>query len=292
MNKKKCPACDSVLVNGLTEWHYHCVKCNYESSSLLPKINNYKNHLMIDEDARTSGLYKTRIKNFKKLILAIEILYSKKAKILDVGCAHGWFLEVVSENGFDALGIEPDQYVYQKYGASNKLMRLGYFPEALEESEKFDLIVFNDVIEHIPDIDFIVQSCKLHLKKDGALVINLPSSNGMIYRVCKVLCKLKVTEYFERLWQKDMPSPHVHYFNLENLTNILKNNGFEVKKKGVLSTISLSGLYQRISYAKNKNFLLNVLIFIVAISSIPLLKIFPKDIIYIIASESISENDK
>ncbi len=40
--------------------------------------------------------------------------------------------------------------------------RKGYFPDALDKKEKFDVIVFNDVIEHIPNIEGALASCFQH----------------------------------------------------------------------------------------------------------------------------------
>ena len=54
--------------------------------------------------------------------------------------------------------------------------------------------------------------------------------------------------FLKKFWQKDLSSPHLHYFNLSNLISLLKNNGFDIKTKGSLSTLRLTGLYKDYLY--------------------------------------------
>jgi SAM-dependent methyltransferase len=237
---------------------------------------------LIDENTRAAGLQELRISNFKKLMMNIKSLKPNKGRLLDVGCAHGWFLET-ARNDFEVFGLEPDKNIFDATSRRGLPVRMGCFPNALNEEERFDIIVFNDVIEHIPDIKQVLASCHQRLNKNGLLALNLPSSNGIFYRLSKILCRLGLPIFFERLWQKDLPSPHLHYFNLFNLTNLLKSSGFEVKKSGSLSTMRLSGLYARISYTGNLNIVARAFIYISIALFLPILKIMPQDIIYIIS---------
>lgn len=221
MLKEICPACKSKLSNGYYPWHLLCKICNYEKANLQPTINLYSAHQLINEGARETGLRDLRISNFKKLLTSIKSLKPNGGRLIDVGCAHGWFLETVI-NDFDILGLEPDKNVFDATSRRGLPVRMGYFPDALNESEKFDVIVFNDVIEHIPDIENTLASCHQRLNEDGLLVLNLPSSNGIFYRLSKIFCYFGYSNFFERLWQKDLPSPHLHYFNLANLIFLLK----------------------------------------------------------------------
>ena len=67
----------------------------------------------------------------------------------------------------------------------------------------FDAIIFNDVFEHLPDpIDAIVAVERL-LADDGILVLNLPSSDGLFFRVSTLLNRLGWRGPYERLWQRE-----------------------------------------------------------------------------------------
>jgi 2-polyprenyl-3-methyl-5-hydroxy-6-metoxy-1,4-benzoquinol methylase len=282
VSKQICPVCQSELISGYRSWHLMCKSCGYEKANLQPIINYHAAHQLIDEVAREDGLRDLRISNFKKLLKIIKMLKPNGGCLLDVGCAHGWFIEA-AKNDFDVSGLEPDKKVCDAASRHGLPVRMGYFPDALDDSEKFDVIVFNDVIEHIPGVEFILASCRERLNKGGLLVLNLPSSNGVFYRLSKIFCRFGVSSFFERMWQKNLPSPHLHYFNMPNLINLLENNGFEIKVKGSLSTLRLAGLYTRVSYTGKLDRLSRIFVYVSTALFLPVLKILPSDIIYVVA---------
>lgn len=282
MPKEICPVCQSELHAGYRSWHWICKSCGYERANLQPTINLHSSHQLIDEGARETGLRELRLGNFKKILADIKSIKTKNGYLLDVGSAHGWFLDIAKKE-FKVLGLEPDENVFDATSHRGLPVRKGYFPEALDENEQFDVIVFNDVIEHIQDIESILKLCPQHLNKDGLLVLNLPSSNGLFYRLSKVFCRFGYAGFFERMWQKDLPSPHMHYFNLHNLIALLEKNGFEVKIKGRLSTLKLDGLYTRVSYAGNQNIVARIFVYVGVALFLPMLRILPSDIFYVVS---------
>lgn len=282
MSNEICPSCKSKLFIGSCSWHLLCKNCKYEKANLRTKINLHSAHQLIDEDARETGLKELRIRNFKKLLTSVKSLKRSGGRLLDVGCGHGWFLDT-AKNDFDVLGLEPDKDIFDVSHRRGLPVRMGYFPDAVDEDEKFDIIVFNDVIEHISNIEYILACCHQRLYENGLLVLNLPSSDGIFYRLSKMFCFLGYSNFFERLWQKDLPSPHLHYFNLTNLIFLLKNSEFDAIDKGGLSTLSLTGLYTRISYTGEHNFVARMLICLGVTLVLPMLKILPCDIIYVVA---------
>lgn len=285
MPNEVCPVCENTLaVGGYHSWHFLCKNCRYEKSNLQPTINLNSSHQLIDESARETGLRELRKANFIKILESIKSLKQNGGSLLDVGCAHGWFLET-SEKDFKVAGLEPDKLIFEDTFRRGLPVRMGYFPQALDENEKFDIITFNDVIEHISDVKLTLASCYQRLNKEGILVLNLPSSDGVFYNLSKLFCKLRFFSSFERLWQKGFPSPHLHYFSQRNLIALLENNGFEVKITGNLPAISLNNLYKRISYTKALGKTASVFIYITIALLLPVLKIFPSDIIYVIAQK-------
>lgn len=285
MVDKTCPVCKSTLVVGIEPWHLVCRRCKYEMAKLLPTINQTDLHRPLDEFSRESSLRTVRNINFRTLLSIIGKHISNHHKLLDVGCAHGWFLELAKDQ-FDVLGIEPDQIIFKQTLKLGLPIRLGYFPQILSTDEKFDIIIFNDVIEHIPDIQSVLSACNDHLKVNGLLVLNLPDSGGTFYRLSKIFSFVGIKGFFERMWQVGMPSPHVHYFNQKNLSVLLENQGFKVKDKGRLETLSLDGLYTRLTYANKKQSpMVTGLIYVLICVAIPLLKRMPSDIAYVITQK-------
>lgn len=276
-----CISCGGELRTGLTSWHRICRNCNYEKGLLTTDINAPGEPIM-DQQQRESGLYEVRKRNFEQLTSLLSTLKPEGGKLLDVGCAHGWFLSAARKH-FDVLGVEPDRNIYEVCRSKELTVRNGFFPTIINAQESFDVIVFNDVFEHIEDSNFILQACRQHLNDNGLLLLNLPNQKGIMYHVTKILYKLGVESMFERLWQKGLPSPHLHYFNQENLGQLLIQQKFEVVNKGTLDTLVLPGLYSRINYTGNLSVPVALLLYAIAAISIPILKILPGDIIYLVA---------
>lgn len=280
MINKYCPVCNSLMSSGLKIWHWECSKCGYEKAEFEPAINETVAHEKIDEHNREAGLRSLRLENFEKLLKAIENNGHSSGALLDVGCAHGWFLEAAQKRQFQALGIEPDRNIFKIAAQRGLPVRQGFFPEILKVNEKFNVIIFNDVFEHIPDLNSVLTGCRKHLEFDGVLVLNLPSSSGVFYKTARFLCALGIGGFFDRLWQKDFPSPHLHYFNRKNLKLLLEANGFKEVFAGNLPILRLKGLFARVSHTGEYSLPISFVICILISFIAPFLWLMPSDNVY------------
>lgn len=273
-----CIVCGNTQTAGLASWHASCPACHYESAALSVAINEHTD-VEIDEAGREAALKAIRLENFRAIVqYAKRHVRPGARKLLDVGSAHGWFLETAREH-FEVLGIEPDAAVGARAAARGLPVRAGFFPDVLEEGERFDAIVFNDVIEHIPDIHSALGACRQHLNDEGVLILNLPSSRGFFYRFSKLVARLGWRMPFERLWQKDMPSPHVHYFSPDNLARLVAGQGFALADCAELPALRAKGLRERLAYVGKVSPLSLWLQYIAVLCAIPVLRVFPSDII-------------
>lgn len=275
----RCIVCGQAQTVGLMPWHATCHACGYESAALEGTINAVPAGAPVDEAAREAGLKALRQENFRDIV-AIARRFAKPGarRLLDVGCAHGWFLDI-ARDGFDVLGIEPDEKVGQRTAARGLPVRQGYFPEALAPGESFDVIVFNDVIEHIPDIHGALDACHERLSPDGLLILNLPNSAGFFYRLSKLFARLVWRSPFDRLWQKGLPSPHVHYFAPENLARLVGSHGFIQLHSQELPSLRTKGLLNRMRCAGNISGPALYVQYLAVLAMVPLLRVFPSDII-------------
>lgn len=273
-----CIVCGNTQTAGLASWHATCPACHYESAALSVAINQHTGR-EVNEAKREAGLKALRLENFRAIVQ-----YAKRhvrpggRSLLDVGSAHGWFLETARED-FDVLGVEPDAVVGSRAAARGLPVRAGFFPDVLKEGEQFDVIVFNDVIEHIPDIGGALDACRERLSPDGILILNLPNSRGFFYRLSKVIARLGWRTPFERLWQKDLPSPHVHYFSTGNLAKLVAGRGFALVDSAELPALRAKGLRERLSCAGTVPTLSLWVQYIAILCAIPVLRVFPSDII-------------
>lgn len=249
---------------------------------MQPAINSSARRGLIDESSRKSALLAIRISNFQKIIQNLQQLRPKGGHLLEVGCAHGWFLGLASQY-FGVVGLEPDRGIYQSSDYQGNRVQMGYFPDALAATEMFDVIVFNDVIEHIPDIQKTIIDCRMHLTPGGLLALNLPSSQGIFYRLSKWLAKMGFPGSFNRMWQEGLPSPHVHYLNLDNTRAMLERNGFTVRLHRNLPALSLRGLWGRLTYTGDTHPIISAAMFVAIVAAYPALRLLPADIMFVVA---------
>jgi SAM-dependent methyltransferase len=277
-----CIVCGENLRKGQLPWHFFCCSCGYEGSTLANAINETDSHAEVDEGARARGLEGIRQENFRVLTSMARSFAAPGARaLLDVGCAHGWFLEQASEH-FDVLGLEPDREVGRQTASRGLAVREGYFPGALREKERFDVIVFNDVIEHIPEIRQALAECHRRLNERGILVLNLPNSAGTFYRLAKLLARVGAAGPFKRMWQFAVPSPHVHYFNSGNLAPLVTRCGFVLRHQREMRAIQHEGLLDRMRCVGKAHPLSLYITYIAICCILPFLRMLPSDIMVLI----------
>ena len=232
-----CGACGCPMqpVNG---WVWVCRSCGLEASSLKSGVGR-------DVD----GLEALRKKNFLEIWSQLGRLGDMHGKrLLEVGCAHGWFLESAPDYGIRAIGIEPvggDGDI----AAKSITVLNGQFPEATSSFENgaFDFLVFNDAFEHLPNPTGALAECARLLGNEGQLVINLPMNTGIMYRVAKALHALGWPMPYERLWQKSYPSPHLFYHSEKSIVRMVGESiGFSLRQQWPIHAIVLEGLWARI----------------------------------------------
>jgi len=280
-----CPCCDGPLLAGWTDWHSRCKACGYEGSSLKPCINEAEPSVALDEGLRREALETLRESNFKDL-LRVLARHRRPGEdtLLDVGAAHGWFVKASlrEQPAWTAQGLEPDTAVAAQAQAEGLPVLNGFFPQALEPGTRVHAITFNDVFEHLPDLPAMLAACRTHLQPQGLLVLNLPTCQGVFFRVASVLQKLGLSGPLRRLWQEGMPSPHLHYFAADNLRLLLQRHGFEVVERTSLVSIRREGLIARLRYFPRGRWIATLVGPFLWLA-VPVLQRFPADILVVVA---------
>lgn len=267
----KCNVCFSEMQKASNEldWISFCKQCGYLSSELSS-----------GSGSEVVGIKSIRIKNFNKILKIISCYRSLNTIVgLEVGCNKGIFLDEAKRKGFRCIGIEPDIKAFTEAVDKGHEVYNGFFPEAaLVKNDKYDLIIFNDVFEHIPDIHGAKLALNKMLTSNGLLVLNLPDSNGILYRAAKLFAILGWNEPIERLWQKGLSSPHLSYFNSNNLIDFFCNDGeYSVLYKDRLESIQIKGLWDRLR-SGGQSRVLSLIIFLPLAMIAILSQFLPSDI--------------
>lgn len=202
---------------------------------------------MLDEARRAEGLRPLRDQNTRKeLRLVARARPIRGLRFLDVGAAHGWFLEVAAREGALAEGIEPDERIAEAARARGLRVATGYFPEAVSTGATFDVICFHDVLEHIVDVAGALSACRALLRPSGLLVVSAPDAGGVLFGLARLLAALGIRGPLERLWQFGYPSPHVSYFDRRTLARIASRHGFRRRLDAPVPSLALRGLWARV----------------------------------------------
>ena len=122
---------------------------------------------------RISYIKESIINSFK---LKEKVKPLEKVKILDIGCGGGLLSEPMSRLGADVMGIDASDKNIEiaKFHAKKDNLNIKYLcasPEQLNTSTKFDVILNMEIVEHVKDVDFFLQSCSKLLRKNGIMFV-------------------------------------------------------------------------------------------------------------------------
>ena len=247
-----CIICKDKMDGPHNGYWFECSACGFLSSTLSETIKETGANSTIDEAYRHQALEKLRRLNHKFILKQLEIHQQPNAKkLLDVGSAHGWFLKAAAQYGYVTKGIEPDEGIISMANLEGVPVTHGFFPQDLEPSERFDIITFNDVFEHLPSPQGVLNACFEKLSSNGLLAITLPSSKGVLFLMAKLLNRLGIHGPFDRMWQRNFPSPHLSYFDPDNLSELVQNHHFHEIYRSNLNSVTTKGLWERLRYDKN-----------------------------------------
>lgn len=239
--------CEGPFAPGATDWILRCRRCGFLCSTLENRAGEGPRADAIDETARAHALDAVRHESFARILDVMDGLAPGRGRLLDVGCAHGWFLAAARERGWEVHGIEPDRAVAQRTDARlRERVVEGWFPRDLPSGERWEAISFHDVFEHLDDLDAAVAAVERALAPGGLVVVNLPWAGGVLHRIALALARAGRPAALDRLWQRGFPSPHLSYFTPETLAALWRRHGFEELHREALRTVRLRGLWARL----------------------------------------------
>lgn len=241
-HEKPCVACGAAMQE-VHSWVWRCSVCGLETSMLFPGAGG-----------GVDGLEALRRDNFERMWSELAGDFPKTAiRLLEIGCARGWFLELAQSRGYSVVGVEPGEYGEEARAKGFEVLT-GLFPKVTNHfaDGSFDIIVFNDVFEHLPNPIEALVECSRLLADGGMLILNLPVSSGALYSVSKILRRFGWSAPYDRLWQKGYSSPHLFYYAEKPLKRLLGNTiGFRLRTGCKLRSTLRNGLWKRVKSGAN-----------------------------------------
>ena len=224
----KCPGCSLIFVSPMPgpavlkdiyEAHYYNNK-----NSLEMGYDNYS-----EEE---TNIRKTALKRLKYIER-----YAKKGKLLDVGCAFGFFMDTARKNGWDVSGIEISRVAIEHALKIGLNVTEGNIDIMDLPGEKYNLITLWDVVEHLTKPKEVLVKLRQRLDKGGILVLSTPDIGSIPAR----LTGGKWIGF-------KSPREHLWYFSKTTISKLLAETGFRVKKVFYAGKhVSLSMFIDRLS---------------------------------------------
>lgn len=157
-------------------------------------------------------------------------------RVLEVGCGEGAFFEHFDKDA-EIWGVEPD--MFSASIAQKKAFRMFnsdyHAADALIPESYFDVIVCNDVIEHVVDYLDMLKSLRTKLNQQGRLIASVP--NVRFYTNLKRLV-------WSGDWQyKDsgiLDRTHMRFFTMKSLQRSLLETGYSIE-----SCVGINSLIDR-----------------------------------------------
>lgn len=149
-----------------------------------------------------------------------------KGKILDVGCAFGFFLDVAKKSSWKTFGVEISNHAV-KYATDKLGLKVfeGELKGANFPSDYFDVITFWDNIEHLRDPSATLMEANRIVKENGLIVITTANAAGIN------------AKFFGKKWIVYAPPWHLYYFSYRNIQQLLLKANFRIEHiniRGVL----------------------------------------------------------
>ncbi len=169
-------------------------------------------------------------------ILLKNIVGSGK-KVMDIGCRNGVLTKHFSQSN-RVLGVDIDEIALSKASATLGIETMvvdlnGDWSEL--QSQKFDVIVAGEVLEHLYFPQKIVEQVVAHLNSGGIFVGSVPNAFSLKHRLRYLRGSKKYTPLSD--------PTHINQFNLSELENLFKKYFKKVEIIGLGRYKKLSRLF-------------------------------------------------
>lgn len=241
----ECPVCNSKLIRYVFSMQgYRIEKCqNCSLMGINPQPDDRKlseiynaNYFSIgdaaDGEIHSRSLKQSTAKHYLSLLdqyINTSKIPLQGRRLLEIGPGYGDFLNCANDLNYEVTGVE--------YSLDNFNKARDYLPPQvrlicgeisdIKQGEKFDIIVFNDVLEHVRNPRIFLDQVYNKLSDDGVILCVIPSLDSFT-------AKLQKTNWVE------FKLEHLYYFNNTNIKTLVHLSGFgDIKLFPAKKTLSL-----------------------------------------------------
>jgi 2-polyprenyl-3-methyl-5-hydroxy-6-metoxy-1,4-benzoquinol methylase len=185
------------LLNNLVGWRGYILKKN--SNKLTPNIIK-----------RVMGLFGRR-----------ENAPKKPLSLFEVGCGTGYMVKIAEDEfSIHSKGVELNpyfvEYAEKEFGLGGKVFCADIDEFDFAGTDKADIIIMNDVIEHLLNPRKVLIKCNKLMNKNGIMFLSTPNIEGESFKLLR------------DGWQFIGPTEHLYYFSADTILRLLDKTGFRV----------------------------------------------------------------
>lgn len=127
---------------------------------------------------------------YRLIFNVIERYLTKDKKVLDIGCGAGTICFYLASKGSNVFGFDISSKAIEACRESSHALGLDKaarfkvvdFPNETI-TDKFDLVIFSEVIEHLRDDNLALKKIFNMLNNKGVIIITTPSKHAPLYRL-------------------------------------------------------------------------------------------------------------
>ena len=146
-------------------------------------------------------------------------------RVLDIGCGVGVISLYIASKGNEVLGVDISEKAIDAaaksagmLGMRNASFKAANFLDA-GFKEKFDFIIFSEVLEHLVDDRLALEKVYGLLSPSGILEIDVPSKGAPLHKLRKLIYKKDLF---------DLSVGHLRRYDYDKFILMLKSQGFQV----------------------------------------------------------------
>jgi 2-polyprenyl-3-methyl-5-hydroxy-6-metoxy-1,4-benzoquinol methylase len=203
-----------------------CQECHFVITSPRPDDSTLGKYYLSDDYISHTNEAKSLIDKVYLVARNYTLAWKRKlilnhtnqveSKLLDYGCGTGAFINATTQDGWKAFGVEPSKEAREE---AQRVTQSKVY-ESLNEIEGhvFNAITLWHVLEHVPDLNDLLQKLKSILAHNGTMFIAVPNHSSW-----------DGNKYKEHWAGYDVPR-HLWHFSHETMKTLLENNGLTLKE--------------------------------------------------------------
>lgn len=241
-----CTICNKKTKKTIDQLIYFCKECTHYQYFPI-EISATFNHFEI-----STSLENLRRKNAELINEEFSKIFPTQITFVEVGAGAGYLITKFNENSLKSTAIDMDN-TFEDDLRKKGIDFIHQKDEEVEDLFGYDCFLSSHFIEHIYNPHkFLGMLKKSEIKY---LVIEVPTSEGVIFKISKFLYILGLKSFWDRMFQKESNSPHVQYFSKKSIEKILNANNYLVKKRMNIPLVDKYPNFKRIaateSFAKS-----------------------------------------